>query len=268
METKWKNGKIQTENWDMDYIRFGSGRRVLLMLPGLGDGLQTVRGTALPMAWMYRIFSRDFTVYMFSRPNDLLAGTSTRDMARDVARAMEALGIQGADVLGVSMGGMIAQYLAIDHPEKVNKLILTVTASEPNPVLEESIVEWIRLAEAGDHSAFMESNLRRLYSEEYYRKNHWTLPLLGLLTKPASYERFFIQARACLEHDATAELGKIRAATLIVGGEKDLTLGAEASRKMAERIPGAELLMYPNWGHGLYEEEKSFNQRMLEFLLK
>ena len=257
-----QNGSIE----QMDYIRFGSGSRVLVMLPGLGDGLRTVKGTALPMALLYRKFSKQYTVYAFSRREPLAAGCTTRDMARDQAKAMEALGIDRADVLGVSMGGMIAQWLAIDHPERVGKLILTVTCAEPNPVLRESVQEWIDLAKRGDHAGFMDSNLRRIYSERYYRRNKWLTPLVGALTKPKSYDRFFIQANACLTHDALAELGEIRAKTLVIGGEKDLALGGEASRILAEHIPGAELRMYPQWGHGLYEEAGDFNDTVLAFL--
>ena len=250
----------------MDYIRFGTGSKTLIMLPGLGDGLQTVRGTALPMALMYREFAKNFTVYAFSRNNDLPDGYSTRDMARDQAEAMERLGIEKADVFGVSMGGMIAQWLAIDFPEKVNKLILTVTCARPNPILTESVKEWVSLAEQGNHTALMESNLRRIYSEDYYRKNKWMTPLLGLLTKPKSYDRFFIQAQACLSHDTFDSLSRIQAPTFVIGGEKDLALGGEASKEIAARISGAELRMYPQWGHSLYEEEKEFNQVLLHFL--
>ena len=261
-----QNGTVRLENGMMDYIRFGSGNRVLIMLPGLGDSLRTVKGTAVPMAWMYHRFARAFTVYMFSRKAPLPKGYSTRDMARVQAEAMALLGIAKADIFGVSMGGMIAQYLAIDFPEKVNKLILTVTCAEPNGLLRESVEEWMALAQKGDHTGFMDSNLRRIYSAEYYRKNKWTAPLVGWLTKPKSYDRFFIQAEACLTHNAKAELRHITAPTLVVGGEKDLALGAEASREIAAAIPNAELKMYPQWGHGLYEEEKDFNKLILEFL--
>ena len=250
----------------MDYIRFGTGSQVLVMLPGLGDGLQTVKGTALPMAWMYRIFSRQFTVYMFSRKTDLDDGITTRDMARDLSEGMDALGIGRAHVLGVSMGGMIAQWLAIDFPEKVGRLVLTVTAPKANPVLVSSVEQWMDLARQGDHTAFMDSNLRILYSDSYYRKNRWTLPLLGWLTRPKSYRRFLIQAEACLRHDATDRLAQITAPTLIVGGEQDRALGPEASRDLAMAIPGAELKMYPQYGHSLYEEAADFNALVLDFL--
>ena len=261
-----RNGTLTLKNGRMDYIRFGKGERTLLMLPGLGDGLRTVKGTALPMALMYRKFAKQYTVYAFSRREPLAAGMTTRDMAADQAEAMEALGIDRADILGVSMGGMIAQWLAIDHPHRVGKLILTVTCAEQNPVLRESIREWVDLAKAGDHAGFMDSNLRRIYSERYYRQNKWMTPLIGALTKPKSYDRFFIQAEACLTHDARAELGKIQAQTLVIGGEKDLALGGEASKVLAAHIPGAKLKMYHQWGHGLYEEAGDFNDSVLRFL--
>ena len=261
-----RNGTLILKNGRMDYIRFGSGEGVLLMLPGLGDGLRTVKGTALPMALLYRKFAKQYTVYAFSRREPLAAGMTTRDMAAEQAQAMEALGIDRADILGVSMGGMIAQWLAIDHPHRVGKLILTVTCAEQNPVLRESIREWVDLAKAGDHAGFMDSNLRRIYSERYYRQNKWMAPLIGALTKPKSYDRFFIQAEACLTHDARAELQSIQAQTLVIGGEKDLALGGEASKVLVQHIHGAALKMYPQWGHGLYEEAGDFNDQVLRFL--
>lgn len=263
-----KNGTLKIGGTTMDYIRFGSGERILVMLPGLGDGLRSTKGTALPMAFMYREFAKDFTVYAFSRKNMLPEGYTTRDMARDQAEAMEQLGISKADVFGVSMGGMIAQHIAIDYPEKVHKLILTVTSSRPNPILAESVDEWVSCAKRGDHTALMDSNVRRIYSEDYYRKNKWLVPVMGKLTKPKSYDRFFVQADACLTHNAYENLPRIQAPTLVIGGEKDLSLGGDASREIAAAIPDVELRMYEQWGHGLYEEAKDFIEVVLSFLTK
>ena len=261
-----KNGTLKIGGTDMEYIRFGTGERILVMLPGLGDGLRSMKGTALPMAFMYREFAKDFTVYAFSRKNVLPEGYTTRDMVRDQAEAIEQLGIRKADIFGVSMGGMIAQHLAIDYPEKVGKLILTVTSARSNAILTESIEEWVACAKHGDHTALMDSNVRRIYSEDYYHKNKWLVPIMGKLTKPKSYERFFVQADACLTHNAYESLHQIQASTLVIGGERDLSLGGDASREIAAKIPGAELRMYEQWGHGLYEEAKDFNQVVLEFL--
>ena len=260
------NAAVRISSGEMDYIRFGSGSRSLVILPGLGDGLRTVKGTAMFMAAGYRMFAKDFTVYAFSRVNELTKGYTTRQMARDLSDAMERLGIEKADIFGVSMGGMIAQHFAADYPEKVNKLVLTVTSARPNPILTESVAEWINLAQQGDHGAFMESNLRRIYSDDYYRKNKWMIPAIGRLTKPESYDRFFVQADACLTHDAYDRLHRISAPTLVVGGRKDLALGVESSKEIAERIPNARLYIYEQWGHGLYEEAKDFNGLVIDFL--
>lgn len=257
-----KNGFVG----NTDYIRFGSGKKTLVMLPGLGDGLRTVKGTAFPMAWMYRTLAKEYTVYMFSRRNDLSDDTTTRDMARDLCEAMNMLGIHSAMVVGVSMGGMIAQWLAVDHSDMVEKLVLVATCAEPNSTLMESITEWIRLADRNSHKEFMHSNLKRIYSDKYYRKNRWMIPVVSLLTKPRSYERFLIQARACLAHDAAGFLERITCPTFVMGGEKDMALGGDASRRLATLIPGARLKMYSQWGHGLYEEAPDFLPEVLGFL--
>ena len=77
-----------------DYIRFGTGKKNLILLPGLGDGLRTVKGTALPMALYYRSLAKDYTVYLFSRKQELSLGCTTRDMARDLKEALDALALE------------------------------------------------------------------------------------------------------------------------------------------------------------------------------
>ena len=262
-----KSGTLRLRGADMDYVRFGTGSRILVMLPGLGESLRSVKSGAMPMAMMYGIFAKDFTVYMFGRRSDLPMGYSTKDMAADLADAMAQLRIPKADVLGVSMGGMIAQHFAADYPEKVNRLVLTVTSARPNPILVESLEEWKACAEREDHAAFLQSNLYRIYSDDYCRKNRHIVPVVAKMTKPKSYDRFFAQAEACRCHDAYDSLPRIQAPTFVIGGELDKSLGGDASREIAERIPNAALFMYPQWGHGLYEEAKDFNQKVYGFLM-
>lgn len=266
MKLSPKNGRVTFPDGQMDYLRFGTGKKVLIMLPGLGDGLRSSYGLALPTAILYRMYARDYTVYMFSRKTKMPEGCTTEDMALHVKQAMELLGIEKAHILGVSMGGMIAQHLAADFPEKVEKLILAVTAARPNPVLEDSVTEWMSQAKSGNHTALMDSNLRRIYSPGYYRKNKWMVPLLGMTTRPKSYDRFLIMAQACLRHNAFEKLPSITAPTLVMGGGQDATLGSEAAAEIAAAIPQAKLRIFPQWGHGLYEEAPEFNKEVLDFL--
>ena len=91
---------------------------------------------------------------------------------------------------------------------------------------------------------------------------------MGKLTKPKSYDRFFVQADACLTHDAYESLHQIKAPTLVIGGEQDKALGGASSRGIAAKIPNVYLRMYEQWGHGLYEEAKGFNRVILNFLIE
>ena len=257
-----KNGTIG----NLDYISFGSGAKVLVILPGLGDSLRSIQNTAIPMSVAYHIFAKEYTVYMFGRRHDLPEGSTTRDMARDLSGALEALDIYKADVMGVSMGGMIAQWLAIDFPDLVRKLVLVVTTSRPHAVLTEALTEWMDCARRNDHEAFMESNLRRIYTEEYCEKYKWLVPFMGKLTQPKSYDRFLVQAHACFEHRSAEYLDKIKAPTLVIGGGQDKSIAGEESRYLAQNISDATLYMYENLGHGLYDEAKDFQRRVFQFL--
>ena len=101
-----KNGEAAIGRTKMSYVSFGYGKRVLVILPGLSDGLTTVRGKALLLAKPYASFFDRFTVYMFSRKDDMPEGYTIRDMTADQAEALKQLGIKSACVLGVSQGGI------------------------------------------------------------------------------------------------------------------------------------------------------------------
>ena len=93
------------------------------------------------------------------------------------------------------------------------------------------------------------------------------VPITGKVSKPKSYDRFLVQAEACLHHDAYEQLEKIQANTLIIGGEKDNTLGPDAAHEIKAQLPNGELKIYPQWGHGLYDEAADFDQVVKQWLL-
>ena len=260
-----KNGQVAVGDTEMYYVSFGSGSRKLTVLPGLSDGLATVKGKALVLSVPYKKYLKDYTVYMFSRKNSMPEGYTIMDMASDQVLALKELGIDRTCLLGVSQGGMIAQYISIDHPEMVEKLVLAVTASCANPVVKEAVSGWIGMAERGDHTALMTDTAEKMYSEKYLRKNRKLFPLLARFTKPSDYGRFMRNAHAILGFDARSELSKISCPTLIIAGSDDHTVGSEAASELSRGIPGSELFVYEGLGHGVYEEAADFYERVMEY---
>lgn len=269
-----KEGSVHIDDTEMDYITFGMGKENLVMIPGLGDGLTTVKGVSKVMAFTYKIYAKDYKVYLFSRKNNLgnhaqystQSVYSTREMAKDLASALNALGIYRTNILGISQGGMIAQYLAIDYPALVNKLILAVTLSKQNETVQAVLHNWIHLAGKGDYKSLIIDTAEKSYSENYLKKYRCLYPLLCRIGKPKDFRRFIAQAQSCAEHNAYRLLNHILCPTLVIGGGCDKIVTAAASVETAKQIQNSELFLYEGLGHAAYEEAKDFNSRVIAFL--
>ena len=263
-----KNGTVPIGNTEMSYAAFGSGNKVLILLPGLSDGLTTVKGKALLLAAPYKLFLKEYTVFMFSRKNQLPDSYSIREMADDQAEAMRRLGIRKAAVLGVSEGGMIAQYLAIDHAELVEKLVIAVSSPNANEIVRSAVGCWIESAMKKDHKQLMIDTAEKSYSEEYLKRYRKMYLVIGWIGKPKNYHRFLVNANAILNFDCFDELKEITCPTFIIGGEADKIVGCAASYKIHEQIKDSELYMYEKLGHAAYEEADDFNKRVFDFIVR
>ena len=265
MKTMYKNECINIGDTQMYCAVFGNGKKKLVVLPGLSDGLTTVKGKARLLSAPYRKYLNEYTVYMFSRKNKMPEGYSISDMADDQVKAMYELGIKKAYVCGVSQGGMIAQYIAINHPETVEKLILAVTTSYANDVAKDAVGGWIDMAKRNDHKQLMIDTAKKMYSDKYLKKNGMFFPLIAMFTKPESYDRFYSNAYAILKCDTRSELSKITVPTLIIAGSDDKTVGNDAAYELNQGIAGSELFIYEGLGHGTFEEAKDFYDRIIQF---
>ena len=261
-----KNGAIRIGETNMDYISFGKGEKPLVVIPGLGDGLMSVKGKAQMGSMMYPEFAEYYRVYLFSRKQKLEHGTTTRSMAADLAFAMNQLGIANAHVVGVSLGGMIAQFLAAEHPELVDRLVLVVTLPKANEILTKNLDHWMKLARNRKYKPLLVDIAAKSHPPKHLKKYQRFFPLLTLAPGPRSYENFLCQATASRNHDGTGVLRNILAKTLVIGGERDETVGAEGSRQLVDAIPNSYLCIYHNHGHGLYQDARDFNERIVKFL--
>ena len=250
----------------MDYVTFGKGNKPLVIIPGLGDGLQTVKGMAMPFSITYRILAERYTIYVFSRINELRRVYTTRDMATDVAEAMEVLNITSAYVMGVSQGGMIAQWLAVDFPKKVERLILTVTTAKLNSFGRERITHWLELNQTDSYKELMLDIASHSYTTKSFRKIKYLYRIMGIFGRIKDKQRIDIQSVSCLKHDSLDFLEKINCPTLIIGAEKDDVLGVDSSLGLHQHIKDSQLTILPECGHALYEQNKDFQKRVLVFL--
>ena len=260
------NAKEQTlklPDIEMDYITFGTGIKSLIIIQGLST--KGINGFSIPLSIMYRIFAKEYTVYVFDRKKMLDDGITVRELAADVAMAMDALQITNADVFGVSQGGMIAQYLAIDRPDLVHKLVLAVTLSRNNETVKSVVANWISLTEKGDFKTLVADMAVKMYTDAYVKRYRFFMPLLTVFQKPKDEKRFITLAKACLTCNTYEELDKIQCPVLVMGGKEDKIVTGEASEEIAEKL-GCQIYMYEKMGHAIYEEATDFNKRVYDFL--
>ena len=262
--TKGKN--LYFNDKSMDYVTFGKGTQPLVIIPGLGDGLQTVKGKAQLFSLSYRLLAKHYKIYVFSRINELKQGYTTRDMAADVAEAMETLNLDAAYVMGISQGGMIAQWLAADFPERVQRLILAVTTAKPSQLAKERIEHWQKLSQSGNFKHLMLDIAQHSYTQKSYQKWRLLYNIMGRLGRMKDEKRIVIQSQSCLEHNSLEVLKEIQCPTLVLGALEDDVIGVKGSKELAKAISGCQLLILKHSGHALYEENKSFQEIVCRFL--
>jgi len=182
---------------------------------------------------------------------------SMRQMADDAAGLLAALGFERADVLGVSMGGMIAQELVLRHPERVRRLVLASThcgrrsGVRAHPEARRTTFRILREPHR------IERHLGRLlFSRRLTRADRALVQELERVRRiaPISEWASLKQYLAILRHDTRARLGGITAPTLVLAAERDLMVPADNARVLAAAIPGARLQIFPGGSHALLHE--------------
>ena len=248
---------------EMKYIKFGTGEKNFVIIPGLS--IHSVMGSAAAIEETYSSFANDYTVYVFDRAENIKEGYSIRDMAKDTATAMKELNIDNAYIFGASQGGMIAQYIAIDYPELVNKLILGSTLSKPNDTAKAVVNEWITLAEKRDESSLLESFVNKVYSPATVEAYGESVIEANKGITEEEYERFIILAKACENFNSYDELSKIQCPVLVIGCEGDKVLTSNGSKEIADKLECEVYLYDSTYGHGVYDEAPDYKEKCLDF---
>ena len=241
----------------------------LLLVNGLGGDHKE---------WLYQIpaFDPHFKVIAFdnfgSGKSDVPPGPYTTErMADDAVRLLETLNISRAHVLGVSLGGMIAQEVALRYPDRVERLVLgcAVPGGRLSVRPPEAAIAVFQNAGGDDTEAELRQIMPFLHTDAYIAEQAGEIEAfirrrMETRMAPAGY---FAQMSAVITHDASDRLGQIRAKTLVITGEADRLVPPVNSFLIAQRIPDARLVVLPGAPHRLYAESAdAFNKEVLEFL--
>ena len=258
-----KEATLQIKNTKIDYVVFGKGKKPLVIIPGLT--LRDVKGAGLALAYMYRMFAKEYRVYIFDKKREIKEDCTIKNLADDLAESMRLLELSQAHIFGVSQGGMVAQQLTLDYPELVDKVVLGVTAARNNPTIEKAIQGWVCKSENNDFEGIVSDMLKIMYSESYVKKYRWIFPVLTKISKPKDMKRFMNLAKACLTCNTYERLKEIKSPVLVLGGKQDQIVTGVASEEIAEML-NCELYRYEEDGHSAYEEATDFNHRIYRFL--
>jgi pimeloyl-ACP methyl ester carboxylesterase len=250
------------------YETFGEGYP-LVLIRGLGSNADH---------WYEQtpVLSREYRVIVFdnrgvARSNDPGGDLSILVMAQDVIGLLDYLKIDQAHVYGLSMGGMIAQELAIRYPGRVNGLVLACThCGGPHQIAASAEVGsiFMDMIQTGSDESKLKAAVCLFHKETLEKRPEVAKRYSEIsLKRPVTAKTLTKQWEAIHKHDAFDRLPRIKASTLVLTGDGDVLIPPENSKILAERIPGAELKIISGGGHQvLVEQPEACNAAVLEFL--
>ena len=190
-------------------------------------------------------------------------------MAGDARAVLDAAGMESAHVLGASMGGVLAQLLAVVDPDRVRSLVLACTACRHHRWRRELLDEWADIAGREGMAVFAQEAVRWLVGPRTLRRFRLTFGALGPVAMNGGPESFVAQVAAILDLDdgVRAELRGVRVPTMVVVGSQDILTPLGDSEEIASLIPGAELAVVTGGAHGfMVEQAPAFNRVVRSFL--
>lgn len=261
--------RIDVHGIGLNYEERGGGPPLLVIM-GYGTGAALWGDAYLDrLARAFRVIALDNRGTGGSEKRDEAIEIAT--LADDAAGLLDALGIPSAHVFGVSMGGMIAQELALRHPERLRRLVLGCThpgGAHAAPAAPE-VVALIGPAKGLSPREAVGRIYEAMATAETRRDRTDFLDDMTtrLLVRPTPVVTLVRQMEAVRRFDAYDRLPAITAPTLVITGDRDILVPPENSRLLAERIPGARLLIIPGAAHNFFWEAAEESARAVELFL-
>jgi 3-oxoadipate enol-lactonase len=255
-----------------------NGQRLYYEVHGDGEPLLCVGGLACDtLVWIPQIqaLGEAHRTVIFDnrdvgRSSIATAEYEIADMARDTLGLADQLGLDTFHLLGVSMGGAIAQEIALGAPERVRTLTLAVTWHDSSAYTRRMAEVWGARVRQISHEQHVDELMLMNHSEAFYGSPEMVeFVRTAMLNNPHPQppEAFARQLAACSRHDTRDRLGSLTMPTQVIGGEYDILVPVWKSRAIADAIPGSTLTVLPQAPHGLtLERAKDFNAAVLEFI--
>jgi 3-oxoadipate enol-lactonase len=247
---------IRVGEIEIDYERSGSGPPLLMIMGMGGSALHWGEPFLEPLRREFDVISYDHRGVGAS--SNLNGPITIAQLAEDAAGLLEGLGIESAHVLGISMGGMVAQELALAHPEGVRTLTLGCTycgGEGSSPTAPEVAQRLGQAMVSGDRERALRTAFEANVSEAMASDEQAWQRFLAISERRAVAVPVIVaQMQACLAHDTSARLSDLRAPTLVVHGDEDQMLAAENGRLIASLVPGAGLEILDGVGHLFFWE--------------
>jgi 3-oxoadipate enol-lactonase len=252
----------------LHYEAFGRrDRPAVLMIQGLGADKHGWDMQRYLLATRYRVIALD---NRGAGRSDKPFGQYTLDqMAQDALAVLDADGVGAAHVVGASMGGAIAQIVALSSPERVLSLTLACTACRNHAWRRELLESWAASATERGMGAMSREAARWVIGPRSFRRLVPAIGWLGPLATSRSSHAFVAQVRAILATDDSAaeQLGSVTVPSLVLVGNQDILTPRGDSEELAERLGNAELVVISGAAHGfMVEHATTFNRVLLEFL--
>ena len=253
---------------ELHYVEAGDGDPLLLIM-GFGGDHQAWAFQVPALSASYRVISFDNRGTGRSSVPD--APYTTRLMADDAVGVLDALGIDRAHVLGVSMGGMIAQELALNHPRRVRSLQLHCTYARSDAYMRALMDVWRTVRTKSTAEEWLRTVALWLFSPVTFARRPElveTVIQTGLANPyPFSLTGFVRQGEAVRGHDALDRLPALACPTLVSVGEHDVLVPPRFAREIAAAVPKAELRIVDDGAHAYFWERADvFNAMCLDFL--
>lgn len=247
---KFETGLIKDK---YPFVLFGKGSEKLVIFPPLDDALYDSASIGWHLTHYFRDLHRHFKIMVISRRKNLPLGYTAHDMAADYAEAFETIG--PANLMGISLGGMIAQHFAARYPQYVKRLVLVSTSHTMGVEGLEIGRRWIPWARAREWSKLYMDMVAMTYRGLRRKFYELCAPVAKLLflDKIQYPSDFIISGQAAMIHDSSADLPNIKAPTLIVSGSEDPFFPQGSVHEMAEKIENSRLIILPGGLHGAYE---------------